>query len=217
MGFASWCMARTYDRMMRPTEEACLAAWRSELLAGLTGNVLELGAGTGLNLRYYPASVARLVVTEPDPNMRRQLEQRSSGGEGPGEVVVRPDAADALDAPSASFDAVVATLVLCSVPDPTRALAEIRRVLKPGGVYVFLEHVAAHDHPERLRWQQRIEPFWKRFAGNCHLTRPTAEHIEAAGFSFDRLERTSMRKAMPIVRPTVRGIARAPARAPLAR
>jgi ubiquinone/menaquinone biosynthesis C-methylase UbiE len=103
---------------------------------------------------------------------------------------------------------VVSSLVLCSVQDPQAALAQIRRVLKPGGRLVFLEHVAADGKPNRLKWQRRIEPVWKHLMGNCHLTRRTEAAIEAAGFRIERIQRESMRKALPVCRPSIRGIAR---------
>ncbi len=116
---------------------------------------------------------------------------------------------ESLPFPDATFDAVVATLLLCSVPDPARALAEIHRVLRPGGAFVFLEHVAAADDaPSRLAWQHRIEPFWKHIAGNCHLTRHTGDTIREAGFVVEQETRESMRKAMPWFRPSIRGLAR---------
>jgi ubiquinone/menaquinone biosynthesis C-methylase UbiE len=99
--------------------------------------------------------------------------------------------------------------VLCSVKDPAASLAEIRRVLRPGGRYVFLEHVASDD-PTRLRWQKRIEPAWRVLADNCHVTRRTEESIRAAGFAIERITRESVRKALPIVRPSIRGVARQP-------
>jgi ubiquinone/menaquinone biosynthesis C-methylase UbiE len=114
---------------------------------------------------------------------------------------------DALPFDDGAFDAVVSTLVLCSVPDVERALAEVRRVLRPGGKLLFLEHVAADDRPDRLAWQRRLEPLWMRISGNCHLTRRTGEAIRAAGFRVQRETRESMRKALPIVRPSVRGLA----------
>ena len=207
MGIGSWILASTYDRLLEPAEEACLRAWRGALIAELEGAVLEVGAGTGANLGHYPPAVSRLVVSEPDANMRGRLDAKTAGSGKAAEI--RSDGADRLDFPDATFDGAVATLVLCSVPDPARALSEIRRVLKPGGRYVFLEHVAAENKPDRLRWQRRVEPVWKRLMGNCHLTRRTEELILDAGFTIDRIERASMRKAMPLVRPTIRGVARA--------
>lgn len=199
-------LAALYDRMMASTEKACLSQWRAGLLRDLEGTVLEVGAGTGLNLPYYPTAVTRLVAAEPDPHMRRRLEDKVRAlGLDRAEVV---DASlEALPGPADQFDAVVCTLVLCSVPRQEAALREIHRVLKPGGRLVFLEHVAATDRPRRLKWQRRIEPVWKRVAGGCHLTRRTAEAIARAGFAIPDITRESMRKSMPIVRPTIRGIA----------
>ena len=202
-----WFLSAVYDPMMRGAEEACLRAWRTALLAELRGEVLEIGAGTGANLPLYPATVERLVLAEPDSGMRSRIDV-SKGLVG--SVELSDASAEALPFDAASLDAVVSTLVLCSVRDPAVALGEIHRVLRPGGQLVFLEHVAAEDNPGRLRWQQRIEPVWKWCAGNCHLTRRTATLIEEAGFVVRDLQRESMRKAMPIVRPSVRGIALKP-------
>lgn len=199
-------LAALYDRMMANTEAACLAEWRAGLLESVEGNVLEVGAGTGINLPYYPRAVRRLTLTEPDPHMRRRL-ARKVRDFGPARSEVIDASLDALPFPAAHFDAVVSTLVLCSVPSPDRALGEIHRVLRPGGRFLFLEHVAAHNRPGRLRWQRRLEPLWKRVAGGCHLTRRTADAIARAGFEIPDITRESMRKAMPIVRPTIRGVA----------
>jgi ubiquinone/menaquinone biosynthesis C-methylase UbiE len=197
---------------MRATEAACLEAWRAALLAPVAGAVLELGAGTGANLAHYPlgpaGSVRRLVLAEPDHHMRGRLRPALPAG-APIELVSWP--AEAIAAPAASFDCVVATLVMCSVNDLDRALQQIHRVLRPGGSYHFLEHVAAEEHPGRLRWQRRIEPVWKHLMGNCHLTRRTEQAIRSHGFVIDELQHASLRKAPPWVRPTIRGIARKPA------
>jgi len=199
-------IAAVYDRLVQPSEAACLQQWRAELLRDLAGQVLEVGAGTGLNLPYYPPTLARLVLSEPDPHMRRKLSQKTHAQHrNQGEVL---DASlEALPLPADAFDAVVGTLVLCSVPRLDHALAEIYRVLKPGGRFVFLEHVAAEDRPRRLKWQRRIEPIWKRLTGNCHLTRRTGEAILTAGFAIVDIKSESMGKAFPLVRPTIRGVA----------
>ena len=198
--------AAVYDRLTRTSELACLQQWRAELLRDLSGDVLEVGAGTGVNLPFYPRRLTRLVLSEPDPHMRRRLEtQVRALGWGRAEIV---DASlESLPFPPETFAVVVGTLVLCSVPRLDHALAQIRRVLQPGGQFVFLEHVAAEDRPRRLRWQRRVEPVWRRLAGNCHLTRRTAEAIAAAGFTLSELRRESMRKAWALVRPTIRGVA----------
>lgn len=201
----SWLMAAVYDGMMRASEEACLAQWRAELLRELSGAVLEIGAGTGATLSLYPNTVTRLVMCEPDPHMRRKLEAKRGAT---AHVEISASSIQDLSFKENSFDAVVCSLVLCSVPDPQAALAQIRRVLKPGGRLVFLEHVAADGKPNRLKWQRRIEPVWKHLMGNCHLTRRTEAAIEAAGFRIERIQRESMRKALPVCRPSIRGIAR---------
>ena len=202
----SWLMAAVYDRFMRVSEEACLANWRAELLRELSGAVLEVGAGTGVTLAHYPATLTRLVLCEPDPHMRRKLTEKIAASGAKAEVC---DAElEHLPFADASFDAVVGSLVLCSVRDQSAALAEIARVLKPGGRLVFLEHVAADGKPGRLKWQRRIEPVWKHLMGNCHLTRRTEAAITAAGLRIERIQRESIRKALPIVRPSIRGVAR---------
>lgn len=197
-----------YDRFMRASERACLEEWRTELLADLSGSILEIGAGTGANVPRYPAAVKRLVLVDDDPHMLAKLEARIASVRRKTEIEVVQASAASLPFADASFDAVVSTLVLCSVPDADVVLREIRRVLRPNGAFVFLEHVADDEGTSRLRWQRRVEPIWKRVAGNCHLTRRTGEAIRRAGFVIDDERRESMRKALPIVRPTVRGIAR---------
>ncbi len=200
-------IAAAYDHVMAGTEAACLRAWRAELLRDLAGHVLEVGAGTGHNVPHYPRTLERLVLSEPDRHMRRRLARRvrAHGWERAGVV---GGSLDALGLPDASFDVVVGTLVLCSVPRLDRALAEIRRVLRPEGRFVFLEHVAAEDRPRRLAWQRRVEPVWKRVSGNCHLTRRTADAIVDAGLAITDLKRESMRKTWSLVRQTIRGVAR---------
>jgi len=203
----SWLMSAVYDRMTRKSNKACLDQWRAELLRELSGAVLEVGAGTGATLPYYPKTVTQLVLCEPDPHMRRKLQVKRDAA-GLKHVEISDASLKALPAAPASLDAVVCSLVLCSVPDPQAALKEIQRVLKPGGKLVFLEHVAADGEPNRLKWQKRIEPVWKHLMGNCHLTRRTEAAISAAGFNIERIERESIRKALPIVRPSIRGVAR---------
>jgi ubiquinone/menaquinone biosynthesis C-methylase UbiE len=199
-----WFFARNYDRFMKKTEEASLAEWRRELIGGLGGKVLEIGAGTGASLAFYGPKVTRLVLVEPDRHMRARLALRAEGRE----VIDAP--AERLPFDDATFDAVVCMLVLCSVPDPARVLAEVRRVLAPGGAFVYIEHVADEERPKRLVWQRRVEPAWKWLAAGCHLTRRTSEDIRAAGFTIEHEARASARKAMPLARRMIRGVARAP-------
>lgn len=198
-------MAAVYDRMMQKTEEACLAAWRTELVGRATGEVLEVGAGTGANVPYY-TDVERVLLAEPDAHMRERLEQSARRARGR-RFEVAAHSAERLPYDDAAFDTVVSTLVMCSVADLASSLGEVQRVLKPGGRFVFIEHVAAAPGSSRRRWQGRIEPFWLLMAGNCHLTRMTEAAIAAAGLSIDTIERESLRKALPWVRPSVRGVA----------
>ncbi len=206
MSLSSRLLAPVYDRLMRGSEQLCLAAWRAELLAPLSGVVLDVGAGTGANLPHYGARITRLIASEPDRHMRRRLATRAKEL-GLRDMELSDASLDALPMADETFDAVVATLVMCSVADPGRALGEIRRVLKPRGRLVFIEHVGAHDNPDRLRWQRRVEPVWRHLFGNCHLTRDTASAIEDAGFTIEHIERASIRKAASVARPSVRGMA----------
>ncbi len=199
----SWLGAPFYDWFMADSERECLSEWRATLLQQAEGEVIEIGAGTGANLGFYSEEVTRLVLAEPDSGMRSQLVAKLDR---PGEVIDAP--AEALPYPDCSFDVAVATLVLCTVSDHAGAVAELHRVLRPGGKLLFLEHVAAANGTSRRTWQGRIEPVWKRLAGGCCLTRETEAAIRTAGFEVVDCKAESMRKAMPIVRPTIRGVAR---------
>lgn len=195
-----WLLAPLYDHILAQTEARGLADWRRALLEELSGDVLEIGAGTGLNLAHYGPDV-RLTLCEPDPGMRRQLQRRADGV---GTVLDAP--AEALPFADGSFDHVVATLVLCTVRDPDAAVAEVARVLRPGGQFVFLEHVAAAEGSARYRWQRLADPVWCRCAGGCHLTRRTAETI-GRHLRIETIAEASMRGAPGIARPTIRGVA----------
>lgn len=191
--------AALYDRMMASTEDAGLRERRRALVGQAQGRVLEIGAGTGLNLEHYGPDATDLVLTEPEEPMARRLRARLTRGE----IVSAP--ADRLPFPDGSFDTVVSTLVLCTVPDQERALAEIRRVLKPGGRLLFLEHVRSHD-PGLARWQDRIRPFWRHLGHGCNPNRDTAAALARAGFEVE-LRTWRMPKAAPIVRPVIEGAA----------
>jgi ubiquinone/menaquinone biosynthesis C-methylase UbiE len=199
-------VAAIYDHAMRGMEDAGLGAWRRDLLAPLEGSVLEIGAGTGSNLPFFPPAVTSLVLVEPDRHMRARLLAATSVSDRKVEVISAP--AERLPLPDSSFDAVVSALVLCSVRDQAMVLDEIRRVLRPYGSFVFIEHVAATASPRQLRHQRWIEPVWKRVAGNCHLTRSTEEAIESAGFVFETIEQQGLPKAPSMIRPSIRGRAR---------
>lgn len=201
-------LAAVYDFAMRRPETACLGAWRDALLADVAGDVLEVGAGTGANLPRYPGTVRSLVVAEPDHAMRAKLARRVADVAPPFPVEISAAALGALPFDDARFDVVVATLVLCTVADPVQALADVRRVLKPGGRFVFLEHVAADEGSARFASQRRVDPIWRRLAGGCRVVRRTEEAIRAAGFVVERCARESMRGAPSFVRPTIRGVAR---------
>jgi ubiquinone/menaquinone biosynthesis C-methylase UbiE len=200
--------AAGYDRLMAGAEKAVLRGRRETLVSRVTGDVLEVGGGTGANLPFYGAGVEQLVITEPEEPMARRLERKLTGYSLPARVVRAP--AEDLPLEDASFDFVVSTLVLCTVDDPARALAEIYRVLKPGGRLVFLEHVRS-DGPRLARWQDRLHGFQVRVGHGCHCNRRTLENIERAGFSIAELEHDRMRNMPPIVRPLIAGLARASA------
>ena len=205
MSIRSFMMAKFYDASMVAMEEACLATWRSNLLSRAKGNVLEIGGGTGANLQYYSETVENLEITEPDPHMLALLQDNLT--KYPGKIRAEAYSADNLLYPDNSFDTVVSTLVLCSVNSPEETLREIKRVLKPGGLFIFLEHVIAKDTPKLIRWQKLFQPFWIFMCGNCHLTRDTEALISDAGFRFDEIERLRSSGGPPIVSPTIKGTA----------
>lgn len=205
----AFLQAAFYDRMMAKTERLCLGELRAELLAPLKGEVLEIGTGTGVNIPYYPDSLTRLTLSEPDPHMRRKLQQRLASSP-VAHIDILSSAAEQHDLPDASFDHIVSTLVLCSVRDVGQTLREFKRLLRPGGSLVLIEHVAGED-PRLFNLQRRLEPFWKWFAGNCHLTRNTASLLEQAGF-MTTLQQAEMCGAPGFVRPLIKGGGSAPGR-----
>lgn len=156
---------------------------RREMLAGVAGRVVEVGAGNGINFEHYPAAVTEVVAVEPEPYLRRQAEKAT--GAAPVPVRVVSGVADALELEPGSADAVVACGVLCSVPDQAAALNEFRRVLRPGGELRFYEHVRSR-RPGFARWQAGLDPLWSRLFGGCHPNRDTLAAIEVAGFELER-------------------------------
>jgi ubiquinone/menaquinone biosynthesis C-methylase UbiE len=196
--------AAGYDRFMARPERAVLRGHRKALLDRVTGRVLEIGGGTGANLPFYGPGIDELVITEPEEPMARRLERKLAGYSLPTRVV--RVAAEALPFDDASFDFVVSTLVLCTVDDPGRALAEAHRLLKPSGQLVFIEHVRSDD-PRLARWQDRLHGIQLRIGHGCNCNRRTLETITSAGFSIAELEHDTLRKAPPIVRPLIVGAA----------
>ena len=197
--------AAVYDPMTRSLERAWLGERRARLLADLDGQVLDVGAGTGANLPYLRRA-SRVVAAEPDVAMRRRLAVRVAQAAVP--VEVSSDPAEELRYPDASFDAVVFTLVLCSVTSPDRALAEARRVLRPAGRLIILEHVRGTG--TLARWQDRLTPVWSLVNAGCHLGRDTAAAVERAGFTFERAEYYDSFPRLVPSRPMLEAVARPP-------
>jgi ubiquinone/menaquinone biosynthesis C-methylase UbiE len=196
--------AGIYDHVMAKTERDGLGAHRQALLAAATGDVLEIGAGTGTNLPYYDGGVQTLTFAEPEKPMARRLQKRILERR-PGAKLLRAPAED-LPFNDDSFDTVVTTLVLCTVDDQPRALRELRRVLRPGGRLLFIEHVRSDD--EKLaRLQDRMMPINTRIARGCHCNRPTLEGIRDAGFEVTELEHDTLKHTPPFIRPLIVGIA----------
>lgn len=179
--------ARLYTRLSRSMEQHGMAEHRQRLLAGLAGEVLEVGAGNGLNFRHYPPAVTRVLAVEPEPYLRTQAERHAAEAPVPVEVV--DGVAGELPVPDHSYDAVVCSLVLCSVPDQHAALVDIRRTLRPGGELRFFEHVAATSRPLAAVQRAMDATFWPHVGGGCHASRDTAGAIAAAGFDILELER----------------------------
>jgi len=204
MSLGSRFFAATYDSMIKNTEAAGLHAHREALLSRASGRVVEIGAGTGRNLGFYGEGVESLTVTEPNPHMARRLERRIGEHPRPVELVLAP--AEELPFEDEQFDVAVSTLVLCGVEDQQRALGELRRVLKPGGELLFIEHVRS-DEPGLSRWQDRLNGV-NRFVARCDCNRSTVEAIRAAGFTITELEHGELQKVPPFVRPLAVGTAR---------
>jgi len=197
--------ARAYALLSR-SEERFLADFRRELVADLSGRVVEIGAGNGLNFSHYPAEVAEVVAVEPEPYLRRQAER--AAGQAPVPITVVAGVAEELPFAVGSFDAAVVSLVLCSVADPRRALAEIRRVIKVGGELRFYEHVQAQE-PRLRRLQRLLDYVWPYLAGGCHTSRDTVALIESAGFAMERCRRFSFRPCLLAVPTSPQVIGRA--------
>ena len=200
--------ARMYLKASRTAERRGATEHRRRLLEGLCGTVLELGAGQGLNFPHYPSTVIDVIAIEPEPTLRTSATEAAAVAPVP--IRVLAGVADELPLDAQSVDAAVASLVLCSVPDQDRALAELHRVIRPGGELRFYEHVIPDHQPKRLLLQALDHSgLWPRIAGGCHPARDTAAAIERAGFqieSSDRLMFAATRFEPSI--PHILGIAR---------
>ncbi|MBW3618646.1 MAG: class I SAM-dependent methyltransferase [Actinobacteria bacterium] len=180
-------------------EDGGLAEHRARLLEGLSGEVLEVGAGNGMNFRHYPPSVTRVLAVEPEPYLRRQAQRNAAEAGVPVEVV--DGVAGELPVPDRSYDAVVCSLVLCSVPDQRAALVDVRRALRRGGELRFFEHVVSPGRPLATVQRALDATVWPLVAGGCHAARDTASAIEAAGFELVELDRFRF-PAGPVPAPT---------------
>jgi len=201
--------ARLYARFSADEEAKGGAELRDELLAGLAGRVMEVGAGHGLNFAHYPTAVTEVVAIEPEPHLRELASEAAARAPVP--VTVVDGVADSLPLPDDSCDAAVCSLVLCSVADRDAALAEVRRVLRPGGELRFYEHVLA-DTPGLARVQRVLNVVHPFLAGGCHITRDTEAAIERAGFEIVRIRRFRFAPMLPSkhVSPKILGTARLP-------
>lgn len=197
-------IAAIYDRIRESEERSFFGRLRDEIIGQAEGTVVEIGVGTGLNFpRYRPPAIRHHYAVEPDPHMRRQAERRAAVAGFPVEFL--DGTAERLPLSDGAADTVVATLVLCSVDDPRQAGREMRRVLKPRGKLLFIEHVRA-DEPWRARLQDCLAPVWQRVAANCHPNRVSLELLQEAGFAVQEARRIS--SGVPLDRPLVAGIAR---------
>jgi SAM-dependent methyltransferase len=201
--------ARVFDGYSRRAEARGRADHRRELLAGLEGYVLEVGAGNGLNFAHYPATVTEVVAIEPEPYLRARAEQAARSAPVP--VRVKDGVAEALFA-EGTFDAAVASLLLCSLSDPARALDELFVAIRPGGELRYYEHVRGRS-PRLARLQRAADVVWPRLAGGCHLSRDSEGMIEVAGFVIEARRGFSYRpsRLAALASPHVLGVARRPA------
>lgn len=200
------CFAGVYDAAFAMAERSGLAAIREEIAGQATGRVIELGAGTGLNLDHY-AGVTELLLTEPDPHMAARLRKRVAGQSG--EVTIIEASAEDLPVDSASVDTVVSTLVLCTVLDPDRSLAEVTRVLRPGGKLVFVEHVRSRS-VRLAAWQDRLKDQWSWFACGCQCNRDTVSMIEKSPLEILSLRDDRLHWLGPLISPLSIGVATVP-------
>jgi ubiquinone/menaquinone biosynthesis C-methylase UbiE len=200
--------ARMYRKAAARADQRGGTEHRKRLLAGLKGTIAEVGAGHGLNFTHYPSEVSEVIAFEPEANLRSDAEAAARSAPVP--VTVKAGVAEHLPLEDESVDAVIASLVLCSVPEQAHALAEMRRVVRPGGELRFYEHVVPLRHPKRALLQLADHSgFWPALAGGCHPARDTVAAIQQAGFSVESCERFDFRASAiePSV-PHVLGVAR---------
>ena len=198
--------ARMWKRMTAKGESDEAISHRTEMLEGLSGSVVEVGAGNGLNFPHYPSTVVRLLAVEPEPILREAAVEAAAGA--PVRVEVLDGVAERIPAEDDSFDAGVACLMLCTV-DAGAALAELKRVIKPGGELRFYEHVVS-ESPRVATFQGVADHAWTRFAGGCHLTRDTAAEIERAGFEIEACRRFTFSPMPGVGLPHILGRAHLP-------
>ncbi|HEX6297664.1 MAG TPA: class I SAM-dependent methyltransferase [Burkholderiales bacterium] len=185
-------LPRLIDLAMRNKE---VKRYRRKVIPTASGEVLEIGAGSGLNLPFYGSQVQRLHALEPSEALLRMASRKLPGASFPVELL--RGSAEQIPLADGAIDTVVTTWTLCSIPDVEKALLEARRVLKPGGLLLFVEHGRAPD-PGVARWQRRIEPFWKPLAGGCHLTRRIDELIRHAGFRISEMDNEYLQGPRPL-------------------
>ncbi len=192
MGFYErWIVPRLLDLAMR---NRLLDHYRHQTVASARGLVLEVGVGSGLNLPLYGPAVTRVVGLDPSLDLLRLASKRAADAIVP--VSLLRASAENLPVADAVFDTIVMTWTLCSIPNPMAALTEMRRVLRPGGRLIFVEHGLSPEI-RTARWQRRLTPYWKRFSGGCHLDRKTDDLIRAAGFQVDAVETGYMKGPKP--------------------
>jgi ubiquinone/menaquinone biosynthesis C-methylase UbiE len=203
MGFyGDWVVPRILNAAMGMefvTEE------RKKILVGVTGTVLEVGFGSGHNLPWYPDAVQRVVAVDPSTEGAKLARKRIAAARFPVEYV--PLTGETIDAPDASFDSVVSTFTLCSIPDPSAALAQIRRVLKPGGGLFLVEHGRSHE-PKVQRWQDRMNGVQKTICGGCNINRDIQRLVRDAGFRFDQVDQYYVAGMPKLSSFLTRGVAR---------
>jgi ubiquinone/menaquinone biosynthesis C-methylase UbiE len=180
-------LARIYDAVLAPTEWMGVRDQRRRLMDGLSGRVVEFGAGTGLNVPLYPATAREVHVLEPDEHMLDRLRSKTDGSS----TRLHLYRADAHHLPFADgmFDVAIVTFALCTIPDPELALDEVHRVVRPGGVLRFLEHVRSQKN-RTAAWQDRATPLWGRISGGCRLNQPTIEILETTQWKVDDVWRS---------------------------